>query len=89
MLQSKPVQRLMHRQQFVIRHARHDFHLIQIDPLLPPPCRTALLFRARSIRMRRIASAAATKKWVRFSQLCLPPPTRIQASCTKAVACNV
>src|SRR5262245_29385370 len=43
----------------------------------PPPCRTRLFCRARSIRMRRIASAAALKKCLRFCQSWFSPMSRI------------
>ena len=38
-----------------------------------PPCFSRFLRRALSIRMRRMASAAAAKKWPRLSQCCCLP----------------
>jgi hypothetical protein len=51
----------------------------------------SLLPRARSIRIRRIASAAAAKKWPPLFQLWTRSvsTSRRYASCTKAVAWSV
>src|SRR6058998_2268167 len=51
---------------------------------------TRRLRRAFSTRMRRIASAAAAKKWPRpFHSWFAPPVRRNHASCTSAVGCKV
>ena len=39
-----------------------------------PPCFSRALLRARSIRIRRMASAAAAKKWPRLFQSWFDPP---------------
>ena len=55
----------------------------------PPPCLWACLRRALSMRMRRMASAAAPKKWARPCHPASPAPagptSRRYASCTSAV----
>jgi len=52
------------------------------------PCFSVLLRRALSTRIRRIASAAAAKKWRRLSK-CWSPTSRRYASWTSAVASSV
>ena len=61
------VQGLVQGQQVLVGQRRSDPDLVQVHPLQPPPCRTRALRRARSTRMRRMASAAAPKKWRRPS----------------------
>src|SRR5580765_8056302 len=53
-----------------------------------PPWRMRSLWRARSTRMRRMASVAAAKKWPRLFHDCgcFDPASLSHASCTKAVA---
>jgi len=58
---------------FYPAHAFSNAKLLELCDLItstrchPPPCLAARLRRARSIRMRRIASAAAAKKWARLA----------------------
>ena len=67
------------------------FNIRQLDALRSPPRLRLAFCLARSIKIRRIASAAAAKKCRELSQGCGSDwsISRTYASCTGAVACNV
>ena len=76
-LEGESLEGLVHGQQFLRWAVDREDGLVQIDPPLRPPCLTRRFRRAFSTRIRRMASAAAPKKWPRpFHGLETSPPTR-------------
>ena len=65
--------------------------VVEVEPPERPPALSVTFPRARLTRMRRIASAAAAKKWARPCQgrPGSPPTSRRYASWTRAVGCSV
>ena len=64
----QPGQGLIDLQQIVVRRRAGEIDLEQVDPQAIAAVPAGRLRRARSMRMRRIASAAAAKKCRAFSQ---------------------
>jgi len=55
------VQGLTQSQELIVGLARHRIRLIKLNPALPSPMARRPLLSARSIKIRRIASAAEAK----------------------------
>ena len=61
----KLVKSFVHSEELVVGGGARQFYLLDVHPLLRPAVPHRTLRRALSIRMRRMASAAAAKKWAR------------------------
>ena len=84
-------QRIIEGNQLFVTGVQGEFDVVEIDAGRSPPLLSRFLSRARLRRIRRIASAAAAKKWPRLSQswILATPTSRRYASWTSAVAWSV
>ena len=65
----EPTECLVQREQVIGRQARWQVGQFELRPVVgSPPCLVRFLRRADSTTIRRMASAAAAKKWPRESQ---------------------